>query len=207
MKLFLRILQFIPYPFLALSVLLWMGTIFSVAFITDFTIENQTGETITVTPVGAVGQLGNRWPLPIVMFEFPSLPSLHRGGYRLEPNESVTVKYDMDDINFSELVIEDKQGRFLQMVIDPNPTINQYHGPLQREYVIGNLAQLPQATPAAIRAAGRAKQQHLGSIVLLSLMFGPWLVLGCVAWSRGRLERQSSLQAEDSTAIALKPEA
>ncbi|MFI5457578.1 MAG: hypothetical protein ACHRXM_19220 [Isosphaerales bacterium] len=34
-------------------------------------------------------------------------------------------------ILFSEIVIEDELGRIRQYVADPEPTKNQYHGPLK----------------------------------------------------------------------------
>lgn len=139
MKLALRILLWLTYPFLALSMLLIAGMGFGAAFIADFIIENRTTQTVSVTPIGTVGKEGTKWPLPTMMFKFPPLSALRAGGFSLAPGESITVLYDMDDINFSEIVVEDGQSQQYQLVVNPNPTTNQYHAPRQRRFVIDDL--------------------------------------------------------------------
>jgi hypothetical protein len=162
---------------------------FGAAFVTDFTIENRTDTAIVVTPVGTWGA-GNRAPLPVKMLAFPPLPAMRGGGYRLAPGESVTIQYDMDDINFSEIVVTAEPGRPLQLVTDPTPTANQYHGPLQQHYVIDDLARLEPAPPSVQEAAQAADRQWVVACVVSSLLFGPWLVYGVVAWLSRRWERR-----------------
>jgi len=187
----LRILTFATYPFLGLSLLMFMGMGFGAAFVTDFTIENRTDTTIVVTPVGTFGA-GKRAPLPVKMLAFPPLPALRGGGYRLAPGESVTVQYDMDDINFSEIVVVAEPGRTLQLVTDPAPTANQYHGPLQRHYVIGDLALLEPAPPPVLEAARAADRQWVVACVMSSLLFGPWLVYAVLTRLSRRWERRKT---------------
>ncbi len=189
MRRLLHLLKIATYPFLGISLLMFMGMSFGAAFVTDFTIENRTDTTIVVTPVGTIGA-GSRAPLPVKMLAFPPLPALRSGGYRLAPGETVTVQYDMDDINFSEIVVTAEPGRTLQLVTDPTPTANQYHGPLQRHYVIGDLALLEPAPPPVQEAARAVDRQWVVACVLSSLLVGPWLVYALVTWLSRRLERR-----------------
>ncbi|GMU24605.1 MAG: hypothetical protein AMXMBFR13_46790 [Phycisphaerae bacterium] len=174
MRLALRILRWVTYPFLALSMLLFLGMGFAGVFITDFTVENRTGQTITVTPVGTAGEQGWKRPLPTVMLPFPALATLRAGGYPLENGQSVRIRYDMDDINFSEIVVEDAQGRQFQLITDPNPTQNQYHPPRQREFTISDLTQLDPVEPRVAQAAKAAQGPQSGAILLDLLMLAPW---------------------------------
>ena len=181
MKLLLRILTYITYPFLILSILIAAGSV--LALVADFTIENRSGETLWVTPIGSVGPEGHRQQLPVVMSGFFSFPSFSPARYRLDPGESVTVKYDMDDINFSEIAVEDNEGQLFELVTNPNPTINRYHGPLQDVYVIGSLEKLSEATPKIRVAARPSIGQRDWSILLLIMIIGPWIIsllLECV---------------------------
>jgi hypothetical protein len=197
-----RLLRYATYPFLGLSMLMFAGMTFGAAFVTDFTIENRTDTALIVTPVGTWGA-GNRAPLPVKMLAFPPLPALRGGGYRLVPGESVTVQYDMDDINFSEIVVQVEPGRTLQLVTDPTPTANQYHGPLQRHYVIDDLARL-EPTPAPVQAAAQlADRQWVVVCVMDSLLFGPWLAYALMTWlSRRWQRRQTPNQTPNLTGVA-----
>lgn len=161
---------------------------FGAFFVTDFTVENQTGGSIVVTPVGTVGEEGRKRFLPVVIPVFLPLPALKAGGFRLAPDEAVTIHYDMDDINFSEIVVEDEQGRRFQLVTDPNPTTNQYHGPLQRRYIIDDLSRLDAVSPDVATAANTAHRQWARAAIFLFLLLGPWLLYGVLTWSLRRVE-------------------
>src|SRR4051812_11394635 len=102
----MSILKYVIYSFLGLSMLIWSALGFGAIFITDFVVENRTKKVILVTPVGTVGAEGIKAPLPVKLLAFPPLPALRCGTYRLVPGESVRIQYDMDDINFSEIVVE-----------------------------------------------------------------------------------------------------
>lgn len=173
---------------MALSVLLLMGMGFGVAFVTDFTVENHTGGNIAVTPVGTIGKEGRKAPLPVKMLLV--LPAIHAGGFRLGPGEAITIRYDMDDINFSEIVVDDDKGQHLQLITDPNPTTKQYHRPLQRLYVIDDLAQLNVVTPAVARAAQASHGQWSLAAWEMSILFGPWLIFSALKLALRRFERR-----------------
>jgi hypothetical protein len=200
MQRLLRLLKYATYPCLGLSMLLLVGLSFGLAFVSDFTVENRTDVTIVVTPVGTVGPAGIRAQLPVQMSALPLLPALRRSGYRLTPGESVTILYDMDDINFSEIVVTAGPGRTLQLVTDPTPTANQYHGPRQRHYVIDDLARLEPAPLPVQEAAQAADRQWVVACVVSSLLFGPWLVYAILAWlSRRWKSRQGPNQARQQS--------
>jgi hypothetical protein len=184
---------YVTYPFLAISGLLFMGFAFGGAFIDSFTIENRTRSTITVTPIGTRGPEGRKGYLPVAIgwLPLPALPVL-RAEYRLEPGESVKVSYDMDDINFSEIVVNAGQGARLALVVDPDPITDQYHGPLQSTYVIDDLANLAAASPAVLAAADSAKRQWVACLVFNSILFGPWLAYAALKLALRRLHMKST---------------
>lgn len=189
MKRFFRILRYATYPFLAFSLLLALGTIFGIALIADFTIENRTDEIIAVTPIGSIGPQGYRAPLPVKLVPSPALTAFRSGSFRLAPGESITIYYDMDDINFSEIVVEAERGRMLQLVTNPDPTSHRYHAPRQRHFVIDDLSQL-EPVPARVQTAVTvANRQRILACVEYSLLFGPWLVYSILSWLSGRWER------------------
>ncbi|GEM_PF-2615214 len=187
MRRLLRIAMWTTYPFLVLSVLLFFGMMFGATFVTGFTIENRSGQFISVTPIGCVGPSGERAALPIVMFSFVPLPALRAGGFPLADGETVTIRYDMDDINFSEIVVEDGRGQQFQLVTDPTPTANQYHSPQQRLFVIGRLKDLDPVAPEVAVAAKRAQGWHRGSILLNAILFAPWLFYVGLRWTLYRV--------------------
>lgn len=192
MERLLRFLIYTTYPFLAISILFVVsGLGFGVAFIAQFTIENRTGETISVTPVGTVGREGRKAPLPVTMFSIANLPALQRGPFPLTPGTAVTINYDMDDINFSEIVVENGQARMLQIVTDPYSTTNQYHGPRQTRYVIDDLADLSDVTPEVGEAAKSAMKVASAVRIFYAVMFGSWFAYGILRFALRRWTKEA----------------
>lgn len=111
-------------------------------FVTAFTVENRTAATIYVTPVGTVGPDGWRRPLPLAVWQAPWVPASQRGRIPIGSGETITLYYDWDDINFSELVVETEGGTLRQLIVNPNPTANQYTIPRVTDFVIDDVAQL-----------------------------------------------------------------
>ena len=177
-KLFLQLVFSVTYGLLYLlilfTVLFWL---FLGAFITQFTIENKTDRPITVTPVGTVGKQGDRHALPIYMWRFPPIPSPQRGGFNVGPGESIDIYYDMDNINFSEIVVHDSDSERGQLVVNPNPTEGQYHAPATKHFVIDDLSALA-AVPEPVQNAER-DAQIASSILwkLYAILFGPLIAL------------------------------
>ena len=118
-------------------------------------MENHTGQTLLITPVGTIGD-GYKAPLPTLMLAMPALPALRAGRYRLGPGESVTILYDMDDIHFSEIVIEDNRGR---TSYSSWPILNRRRTSimaLEKGLHPEDVDTLPMASPAVIRASAAA---------------------------------------------------
>ena len=177
-KLLIQIGLIATCPFLGLSVLLLAGLPMSLAFITEFTVENRTDETIVVTPIGTVGEPGNRRILPIFIYGWPFLPvwSSQPAGFEIPPGESIDIIYDMEDINFSEIVVHDDDGELGQLVVNPNPTQKQYHAPAHRRFAIDDLDSLV-AVPGPVRDAVRDAQNPLdGTWIIVGVIVGPWLL-------------------------------
>ena len=179
--LLLQLALVISYCFLGLSCLLFAGMSFGAAFLATFTVENGLKQSIWVTPVGTVGPNGSRHPLPVSRYFVVAIPSNVRGGYELQPNETVTITYDMDDINFSEIVVEDGSGAIGQLVVNANPTANQYHAPKTKHFVVQYNSLIP--IPAAVlNAAKRARQRSHTATVLVSILVVPWPTVLLLSW-------------------------
>ncbi len=181
MGLILRISLMIAYVFLGLSCLMFMGMSFGTAFLSTFTVKNGLDEPIYVTPVGTVGPNGSRHPLPVSHLFVVAIPSTVRGGYELQPNETVSITYNMDDINFSEIVVENVSGSIGQLVVNPNPTANQYHAPTTKHFVVQR-SSLVSVPTSVLNAAKLGRQTSHAAAVLLSLLAMPWPVVLVLSW-------------------------
>lgn len=159
------------------------------AFVTSFRIENKTAETIYVTPIGTIGREGYKRPLPVKLLPFPAVPAFRAGDFQLLPGENVKIYYDWDDINFSEIMVEDKHGRQFQQVTDQAPTANQYHSPRQEAYAIESLATLEQALPTVAAAALQARRSWIGATVEWAILICPWIAYYFLKRILGRLEK------------------
>lgn len=147
------------------------------AFITDFTVENQSGEDVQFTPIGTWGAEGNRATLPIFIARFPALPSPKIGNFLLKPGEKRVVLYDWDDINLSEIAVRSQEGKIYQLVVDPTPTERQYHAPETNHFVIPLLSSLSTASERVeIATQGSSKVWRFYVVMLcaLALPFALW---------------------------------
>jgi len=122
------------------------------AFVTDFSVENRTGESIWITPIGTVGTQGKRWPIPTSSRRAPWMESSQRARLPIECGAKRTLFYDWDDINFSELVVERAGAEPRQLVVNPDPTTNQYSRLEVNEFVIDDWDALAPLEPD-VRAA------------------------------------------------------
>ena len=170
-----RCIRFVTYILLVFSVLTLVGLVFGNNFHRKFTIENQTQETIAVTPVGTVGE-GVRRPLPIYSSRLPLIPSSCRGGFKLEPGESIEIIYDMDDINLSEIVIQDEERKIGQLVVSADLIRDRYSTPPQTHFMIDDLNSLV-GVPGSIRDAAReAQAATISPWIVISVLLGPWIL-------------------------------
>jgi len=185
---FLRILRYIANSFLVLSALLMFGLMFGSAFSVPLTIDNQTGRMLLVTPIGTVGK-GEKYLLPTLLCPFPAIPGAQNGRFRLAPGASTTILYDMDDINFSEIVVEDEQNEVKQFVADPEPTKNQYHGPSMARYILKDFVSLPAAPPDVLSALRSRRLREANSYNTVLLLIAPWVAALLLEWLVARTDR------------------
>ena len=176
------------YGWTGLSALLLVGTLASLAFMVEFSIENKTSETLLVTPIGTVGKEGRRHLLPVSMACSINFPARQSSRFRLVPGESVLISYDMDDINFSEIVVENQQSEARHLVVDPTPTQNQYHGPAQRSFSVNDWHELEPLSDAVKTVP---LEPHPYRLVrrFLAFLVPPWILLALLNVSSRRTVR------------------
>ena len=152
----------VPY-FLALfaSGLLWFNVVAPMAFLTDCSVTNSTDAPITFTPVGTIGPKGHRCPLPLYCTSFPYFMKSQFGQFSVAPGETVEFCYDMDDINFSEIVVCDSEGTTGQIVVNPAPTANQYSVPETTHVIVDDSTQLA-TVPASVQRVFDASESGNG---------------------------------------------
>lgn len=179
----MKVILAIPYYavlFVACST--WMTVFCPFAFLTYCSLTNDTTTTITVTPVGTVGPDGTRRPLPLYRTSFPFFVKSKRGAFEVAPNETLTFCYDMDDINFSEIVIRNEDGGAGQIVVNEQPTLRQYTAPDKTDFAVtdfNSLAPVPDSVKLAVDTA-----QQLGNAWIVYFVSG---ILIAVEIGRHRL--------------------
>ena len=101
-----------------------------------------------------------------------------RGDFKIAPNETFRFDYDMDDVNFSEIVVENADGEMRQIIANANPTLNQYIVPSETDFVIDDFGTLA-SVPANVKTVAVAGQQ-MGRMWLAYLVFAILLVVECL---------------------------
>ena len=96
-----------------------------------------------------------------------------------------------DDINFSEIVVHDRDGERGQLIVNPNPTQNQYGAPEQTHFVIDDMDSLA-PVPEAVRHAAREAQRPNNFA---------WITSRACFWGRG----SRSPCCHGSTARGVRP--
>jgi len=138
----------LPY-YLALIVacLIWFTVLYPVAFITNCSVTNSTAATLLISPIGTIGSEGKRTPLTLYRTSFPFFIKSKHKDFEVAPGETFRFDYDMDDINFSEIVVENPAGGMRQIVVNPNPTSNQYVVPDVTDFTIEDFNTLLPVAP------------------------------------------------------------
>ena len=178
----------IPYYFaFVLSVLVWFHAIAPMAFLTDCSVTNKTDSEISFTPVGTVGPDGHRSTLPLYRTSFPYFMKSNVGHFSVAPGNTFHFCYDMDDINFSEIVIRDSRGTVGQIVVNPNPTDNQYIVPGTLHFTFDNATKLMSVPKDVQRVFDDSKTSN--GLWILYLTSGTFLMLDLI---RQRLAKRRS---------------
>ena len=166
----------VPYYFaMFVAFLIWITVLCPLAFITDCSVTNATNDFLSVTPVGTVGSDGQRTLLPLYCTSFPFFVKSKRGDFQIAPNETFRFDYDMDDVNFSEIVVENSAGEIRQIVVNSNPTQNQYMVPSETDFIIDDfnvLATVPgnvKTVAVAGQQSGRMWLVYIISVILLGI--------------------------------------
>lgn len=189
-----RLAEWGTYPFLLLSGILLSAMPMVTAFVVPLTIQNNTDQLISVTPVGTTDRHQQKAGLPIMLSTLLPLPAGKLGGFSLRSGEAVTVQYDFDDINFTEIVIEGPNGVWRQIAVDPDRPRDCCYPPWQEEYSITDLSVLEPVTPDVQSAAIDAIRSKSGPWSFLAVVGAPWLSLWLIRSWRARL----SLPAVDN---------
>lgn len=169
-------------------------------FITDFAVSNSSDTPIKITPVGAVGKKGDRWPLTIYESKKSTRPLAQRGGFEIPPGEAVTFFYDWDDIQFSEIVVASPGQPLAALIVSPDPTVNQYSAPASNRFDISNideLAPVDEGVRVAYEVAQNPREIAWWTWLLLMPVasFALLLALNCRA-------RVSSSPSHESSALS-----
>jgi hypothetical protein len=141
------------------------------AFITSFKVENQSGLDVWITPIGTRGIAGRKTRLPIYMTAVPALHSFNAGRFYLKNGQTIKIRYDWDDINFSEIAVESPDGQFYQLVVNPNPLENQYHAPRSRHFLIPDLKTLSPIQSDVLNVAIKPDLQWISSLCVAGSVF------------------------------------
>jgi hypothetical protein len=146
------------------------------AFLVEFQVVNESGETIYITPIGAVRTVQRpRHVLLRASPRLPGTPALRQGDIRLDPGESLRIIYDADDVAASEIAVRNAQGEYRQLVISDRQkglTLDEE----TPEYTIGSFKRLAKIAPevlAVAKEAGRANRR-------VWLWMALWIVAGFI---------------------------
>jgi hypothetical protein len=150
-------------------------------FVSSLRVDNRTTRPLWVTPLGTFNS-GAKGVLPQFALSFPAFPAFRSRDLRVEPGGSTWITYDWDDINFSEIVVRDAEGKYRELVVDPNPPKVNYYRNKQERYVIEGWESLSQPAAEALAAAqspdrqGRLWWLFLTGFVVLGLFIWLWRV-------------------------------
>ena len=87
-----------------------------------------------------------------------------------------------DDINFSEIVVRDRNGERGQLIVNPDPTQNQYGAPAQTHFVIDDMDSLAPVPEAVHNAAREARRPNNFAWITLGVLLGPWIAFAVLSW-------------------------
>jgi len=166
-------LLFLPASCVSLASLYGPYNPLLLAFLQDFTIENQLREIIFVTPIGATNKQGKRAVLPLYESADPPATRVNQTTRILiSPNESKTLYYDWDDINFSEILIETENWKKV-LIVDSEPTKNQFRVPSKIRFVIDDKEHYVEPSPEILAGFERANslRRYLSSFLASFLAF------------------------------------
>lgn len=162
-----------PLSLLTMLTALTMVNPMGLAFLTEFTVVNETSEDVWITPIGAIGQAGRRSTLPYSRFRNLVVLSTEDREFQIAARSSRSFVYDWDDIQFCEILIRSEEGAYRILPTGLHPTQRQYCRPETDRFVITNLVELEPATElqlAALESRRGRRIQIIYGLACLGLM-------------------------------------
>ena len=146
------------------------------AFLVEFQVVNESGETIHITPIGALRTVQRpRHVLLRASPRLPGTPALRQGDIRLDPGESLRIIYDADDVAASEIAVRNAQGEYRQLVIrDRQKLLTLDEETL--EYTIGSFKRLAKIAPEVLAVAKEAGRSNRRVWIWMAL----WIMAGFI---------------------------
>lgn len=145
------------------------------AFLFRFDVVNESGETVWITPIGAIDREGERRVLAQYTEGGEAIPAGQERNQKVQPGETLRIVYDWDDINFSEILVRDAAGNGRVLVVDATPTVDQFHSPESNRFVIPQLDSLAPA-PADVAEAVEWQPAITDLVWRRALIVVPFLV-------------------------------
>jgi hypothetical protein len=137
----------LAFPLLfALSWINPMGAFFT----NEFKVVNASGQDLYVTPVGTRWK-GVRRLLTTYLSESVRVPSPRVGRYLVKSGASLTVIFDMEHIELTELLVSGRDGEMHEYRID-RPSTDKHLARVRNTFKIGSITRLPLANPATLTA-------------------------------------------------------
>ena len=184
-KRLLRVAGFILLPLFCVTCLFTCSLVnpMGLAFLTSFEVVNSTHEDLVITPIGARGKDGTRGTLPISSSSRLYLMSTQRSGFPLPAGSALSLTYDWDDVQFSEIVCRRRDGSHLILPTGLHPTKGQYRQPPTKRFEISDLAALQPATEIHLAAV----RSQSGRIPFLYTIAGLGLLSPLCFWAARRI--------------------
>ncbi len=150
------------------------------AFEHTVTLHNRAGEVIWVTPIDGQNPL-RRFAVPELK-SAPLAPSalFGRRAIRVEACAAYDIRYDSDDMMVTELLVETRARSPRSLPVEWTRT----------EYQVADVAQLPTAHPAAVRASRQVPHAWKVLPIVLAMALAP--IFTFLWWRVGLRKPQAS---------------
>jgi hypothetical protein len=139
--------------------LLWFNAYnpMMLAFLTSFTMYNESGVDVWVTPIGMREGSGRYGPLPRYRDSYPpAWPVKERSDLFLADRAELTITYDWDDINFRHVLVRNASGDISILDTDRTGSLHSCNPAQQDRYGLPRLSELAPA-PQELAACTRGE--------------------------------------------------